>query len=77
MADLKDTIAALNNAKVTFMIVKSTGMKKYDFQENIKNIEQKTGSSLPGVKCGASFSEMAKSLDDLADFITVAGSNNL
>ena len=52
-------------------------MKKYNFQENIKNIEQKTGSSLPGVKCGASFSEMAKSLDDLADFIAVAGSNNL
>ena len=77
MADLKDTIAALNNAKVTFIKVKSEKIKKCNLQENIKIIEQKTGSSLPGVKCGASFSEMAKSLDDLADFITVAGSNNL
>ena len=34
-------------------------------------MEKESGKPLPGVKCGATFAEMADQLEDLADFVEV------
>merc|ERR1712227_229858 len=40
-------------------------------KEDIKALEKESGKPLPGVKCGATFAEMADQLEDLADFVEV------
>ena len=54
VAELKDTIDALDKAKV-----------------DIAELEAKSGTRLPGVECGASFSEMAEALENLATSLRV------
>jgi len=46
-------------------------------QTDIEELESKSGTSLPGVECGASFSEMAEALENLADFIKALDSNEV
>ena len=46
-------------------------------QEDIMSLESQTGTSLPGVRCGASFTEMAAALDSLADFLQVLQTNSV
>jgi len=60
VAELKDTIDALDKAKV-----------------DIAELEAKSGTRLPGVECGASFSEMAEALENLADFVKALSTNEV
>merc|ERR1739838_1005012 len=46
-------------------------------QTDIERLEAKSGTSLPGVECGASFSEMAEALVNLADFIKALDSHEV
>jgi len=46
-------------------------------QTDIEQIEASSGTRLPGVECGASFSEMAEALENLADFIRALDSNDV
>merc|ERR1739838_1114815 len=46
-------------------------------QADIEQLESKSGTSLPGVECGASFSEMAEALENLADFIKALDTNGV
>ena len=56
-----------------------TGLSSPDsvLQEDIMSLESQTGTSLPGVRCGASFTEMAAALDSLADFLQVLQTNSV
>ena len=47
------------------------------FQNDIEELEMRSGTRLPGVECGASFSQMAEALENLADFIEVLDSNEI
>jgi len=37
--------------------------------DDISGVEKRSGSRLPGVECGASFSDMSAGLTRLADFL--------
>ena len=44
-------------------------------QDHIKQLEDRTGSGLPGERCGASLMEMARALDNLAHFVRAAATS--
>ena len=71
--DLQQTITALTTAKVSKkqLIYAMSVLHSSCCQEDIKALEKESGKPLPGVKCGATFAEMADQLEDLADFVEV------
>ena len=73
--DLQQTITALTTAKVSkkqlILCNKLSAFHSSCCQEDIKALEKESGKPLPGVKCGATFAEMADQLEDLADFVEV------
>jgi len=46
-------------------------------QDDIEILEEVSGTHLPGVTCGASFSEMAEALENLADFVEALDKNSV
>ena len=74
---MKETIEALNKAQVNRITFIPTYSNHDLFQIDINQLEAKSGTSLPGVECGASFSEMAEALENLADFIKALDSNTV
>ena len=77
MDELKETIEALNKAQVTENVQNNHFANLYLFQTDIAELEAKSGTRLPGVECGASFSEMAEALENLADFVAALDSNQV
>ena len=77
MDELKETIEALNKAQVTENVKNHNFANLYLFQTDIAKLEANSGTSLPGVECGASFSEMAEALENLADFVAALDSNSV
>jgi hypothetical protein len=47
------------------------------FQTDIAQLETTSGTRLPGVECGASFTEMAEALENLADFVKALDVNDV
>ena len=74
---MKETIEALNKAQVTENVQNRHSANLYLFQTDIAELEATSGTSLPGVECGASFSEMAEALENLADFVAALDSNQV
>jgi len=46
-------------------------------QVDIENLTAVSGTNLPGVECGASFSEMGEALENLADFVEALDDNHV
>jgi len=46
-------------------------------QADIENLTAVSGTNLPGVECGASFSEMGEALENLADFVEALDNNHV
>ena len=49
----------------------------FQFQVDIENLTAVSGTNLPGVECGASFSEMGEALENLADFVEALDNNHV
>ena len=52
-------------------------MNHIKLKDDIEILEEVSGTHLPGVTCGASFSEMAEALENLADFVEALDKNSV